>query len=683
MTDPTYRRARNLLLAAAVLAGGAFPTSAQSQAPELGLDSLDFAVPPVAGGTADIVTGERPDERGDAILKALAHRVDAFRDAGYSLPIVDNTGAYWQITQETAYRLIEGIEDDCLAAVELKLYLDANAFETDLLDAVTAIDRPAMLALKLATIWALPEAVGVAGSAVDMLLGLKNRFSLLGNVANLMSSVEAMESHVYGHVASQRGAWALEAYREARREGWDADEIVEEQRSLVDRSQDHLDRINAQSVAFEAAVAAETTFHEDHVSHTQRAYDERMAWLATDEAERGEQRRRIKWLEDNRHTGSPRPDMGPIIDETRSPGEISYEWAVTQTEPGGRYYREHRAEALQNLQLLVAAETLRHEAALIRLANEYERAVHAEMVEVFRIEVERRTLERYVKPLALDDCEGIERLSVLMLGPVDDSPSDGTPNNGDGLTQAGETVRIPILVRNETERAQPAYEFLASAGSDALAILGTSPALGGALQPEQAQEHWITARIDPQTGAAALPFSAVLAVEGRLHRLAQLSLPLSGPHDEPEPQGMTHFTNSRRASFYNSTFVADLEMTLTANLPFRVTIETIQGDTHMMAIEFDNTERDIVIEVAATIDGLQFAAPDAGRRVPVIREAYWTTWEGQIPGGRARIVIPAADEAAWRTFGFELGLDIRNNDDRSVHWGGGALLYSLRAGRAP
>jgi len=64
----------------------------------LGLEHLELPVPPVREGTADIVTGEWPDHWGEAVLEALALRVEGFRKAGYSLPLVDKSGAYWQIT---------------------------------------------------------------------------------------------------------------------------------------------------------------------------------------------------------------------------------------------------------------------------------------------------------------------------------------------------------------------------------------------------------------------------------------------------------------------------------------------------------------------------------------------------------------------------------------------------------
>ena len=49
------------------------------------------------------------------------------------------------------------------------------------------------------------------------------------------------------------------------RESWNVQEIVEDQRQLVEGSQVHLERINALHVAFDAAVGRRGTLHENYV----------------------------------------------------------------------------------------------------------------------------------------------------------------------------------------------------------------------------------------------------------------------------------------------------------------------------------------------------------------------------------------------------------------------------------
>lgn len=162
---------------------------------------------------------------------------------------------------------------------------------------MTSIVRPTLLALKLVTTWTLPEKFGIAGSSMDMLLGLKGRLSHMGTLANLMSTAADLQVDLIGNVENQRASWALETFREAWRESWNVQEIVEDQRQLVEGSQVHLERINALHVAFDAAVVAEVTLHENYVPRAQRAWEERMAWLVADAAQRSEQRRRTRMVE--------------------------------------------------------------------------------------------------------------------------------------------------------------------------------------------------------------------------------------------------------------------------------------------------------------------------------------------------------------------------------------------------
>ena len=72
---------------------------------------------------------------------------------------------------------------------------------------------------------------------------------------------------------------------------------------------------------------------------------------AEDEATGCERKQREKWLREHAESGEPKPGMGRVIDPTRDPSGISNEWAITETEPGGLYYREERARAFQELQL--------------------------------------------------------------------------------------------------------------------------------------------------------------------------------------------------------------------------------------------------------------------------------------------------------------------------------------------
>ncbi len=125
-----------------------------------------------------------------------------------------------------------------------------------------------------------------------------------------------------------------------------------------------------------------------------------------------------------------------------------------------------------------------------------------------------------------------ETLVVVIDGPVDDAKRDDSPNNADGLPQAGETVRIPLRVLNLAAQPQPSYRLQVRADGERLVILDTAPQPGRVLVPGDSQAHWVSARVGNDVTGGALPFEAELVVDSRpepLNFALRLDVPQAGP----------------------------------------------------------------------------------------------------------------------------------------------------------
>ena len=115
---------------------------------------------PCAKGTADIVTGEWPDHWGEAVLEALALRVEGgFRKAGYSLPAGGQIGCL--LADHLGGRLspeFEGIEDGLRGRSRTEA-LSRCPCTRDELSRCVDFDRPANPAgfEGLVTTWTLPR----------------------------------------------------------------------------------------------------------------------------------------------------------------------------------------------------------------------------------------------------------------------------------------------------------------------------------------------------------------------------------------------------------------------------------------------------------------------------------------------------------------------------------------------
>lgn len=399
MTQPLARR-HVTVLAAFLAAAASGAGHAQAQ---------EGPLPDPGGITAVSIVPENIRQEMDAVRA----RLEKFRAAGYPMPSIDDAGAYGMSTLIEANRRFGASEEDCTAALDLAMFLDAHLENTNLRDALGTVDRPLWMTRKVLATMLLPDKLGVSTSAMDALLGLKNRFSWIGLANNVYQSAGIISEHWDETARVQQGKWANAAYEEARRENWSEEDIAARIVTLQAKSEKLLGQVNTRTALFEGAVQAEDARHADRMSELDRIFEARMEAIAKDESEGGERRRREQWLRDNAHTGEPKPGAGVIIDPSRNPSEMSYEWAITETEPDGKYYREARAAALVDLRVSRAHEVLKHETALEALALDHGTDLNDLLREISALQVARDTLHTVNLPLALGKCEELARPGML------------------------------------------------------------------------------------------------------------------------------------------------------------------------------------------------------------------------------------------------------------------------------
>lgn len=402
-----------LFIAVSVL-GTSASAQVQSPAPKR-VGTVETA--PVREGTLNLETMEMPNtwsEKDHQAIQGLAERAARFREAGFLKPNVSQLRRYSEGTILDAARQLEKIEDDCEAAVELSMFLNANVIETSLQEMRDSVDRPLWMTTKLLAVWMLPDAVGTGGTLMDIVSGNRNKFARIGPLYNALQSYEVFQEHIIGSAAVQQGRWAYAVYREYRAEDWDTEEVEAEMRSLQDQVSALRRTMQEYAEEFENRIVEEEALHAEAPARIEAAYQARLAAIAEDERTGAERARRVEWLRQNRSTGAPRPDMGPTIDPLRDPGQISLDWSIGETEPGGKYYREQRAEALNNRDLALAAEPVRYEVVMKKLGHEYDREMADKLTDISELEIERETLQNIALPLSRGECEQIGKPKRLV-----------------------------------------------------------------------------------------------------------------------------------------------------------------------------------------------------------------------------------------------------------------------------
>lgn len=147
------------------------------------------------------------------------------------------------------------------------------------------------------------------------------------------------------------------------------------------------------------------------------------------------------------------------------------------------------------------------------------------------------------------------------------------------------------------------------------------------------------------------------------------------PEQKPEP-----YENRRTAEIYNRKFLVDVELKFTSSQPYQISQELINQDTLLVQIDIKRSKNPLVINAEAVLKNLRFREKEAWNpaAVPVIREMYWETREGQVADSKTTLVIPADDERGLRSIGYSLVIDIKNTSEQTTNWGGGSSVVLLR-----
>ena len=134
------------------------------------------------------------------------------------------------------------------------------------------------------------------------------------------------------------------------------------------------------------------------------------------------------------------------------------------------------------------------------------------------------------------------------------------------------------------------------------------------------------------------------------------------------------YANSRTASLYNDTFLADVEFNLFANQAFTIYQEAVDRDMLVLRLVFNKSEKDIIIDVEGIVSNLRFSSPDEWGEEwePVFKEMYWATSEGSVYDTKTQIILPQDDPRGMTSFGYELVIDLHNTVEDTYSWGGGS-----------
>ena len=326
--------------------------------------------------------------------QSLDDRMKLAREKNYLRPRVSDLSAYSQPTIDRVKERVAQIDDPCIAAVEMALFLDMRRNETGVEALMEEVENPWMLALDIAAAWGTPDKPEIGARVIDGLLwqGAK-RFSHLSTIDNLGKTADAIDRHFTGTVASRRGRWAYEIWRQAQDMGWSDAEMVAMQRDMVAESQASLALIH------EAAESLDRKIVPVHLTHGQRMI----------EIERRHQDR-----------------LDAIM-----------------VEAGGDRFRMDepafvlkRADARNAFVAEKQAELQRYQDHENQVIAEHDRRISAELAKIARLQIQREALERYARPVRAGDCAQVtQKRKPRPVGPAQDrhddpvvSPILGLPN---------------------------------------------------------------------------------------------------------------------------------------------------------------------------------------------------------------------------------------------------------------
>lgn len=146
-----------------------------------------------------------------------------------------------------------------------------------------------------------------------------------------------------------------------------------------------------------------------------------------------------------------------------------------------------------------------------------------------------------------------------------------------------------------------------------------------------------------------------------------------------EDTGGQFYSQTRTAKIYNNQFLADFDFDLYANQPFTVSQESMNEEYIYLILDFEESAKDIVLDVEAIVTNLRFANPGewGEGREPVIKEMYWSTSDGQVSNSKTQVTLPQDDPRGLMSFGYEMIIEIYNRDEDQYFYGGGAALIGI------
>jgi hypothetical protein len=349
---------------------------------EIGIDLL---APQIREGTYDLATGERPDYWNDVDYK-VAQKLQEFQKAGYLLPANTELVDYDTETLAYAFERISGIQDPCAAALDLKLYLDAQpqGFHK----------KAADLLVDVAAIWLLPNNWDVLDGWGKMAFGQLPGIGYVSQAQNALDTWNRVKKEWIPTVSEQKAGWTLAGYERYKQEGWSEAQIDAQDQSLQQQSEESLAEIKRLRENFDEMVPTLTAAVEAEVAEIKAASDARLAKI--------DQETQVAFEELQQElAGMPDEDPGPKIEGRKSLKQL-------REEEFWQNWKGRRATEILGREASVAGVMVPFQLQMQGLANEYEREVTRHLTEIARLQTERDALEAFVRPLARGDCPGIK-----------------------------------------------------------------------------------------------------------------------------------------------------------------------------------------------------------------------------------------------------------------------------------
>lgn len=306
-------------------------------------------------------------------MAGLGKRIETAQAESYLLPRVTDVSEYsdntlWQLEQR-----LRTIADPCVAAVEMALFLDARRFETSLSASLEAYESPGVMALEIVHAWVVPDKVGQGTSILDDLFAAGGQvFSPIGKLKNAADTWTIFQNHFVGSVESESGKWAYEAWRDAQGKGLTPEEMVIRQRALQEESATHLAEVEAAKESLDAEMMRVDLAHGQAQLEIEARYE---AAVEKIRFEAGGNALRLE-------------EPAFVIKLANAKNAYTAEWG---------------------------AELASYEEAQRQVIKTQSERMHAALMTISRLQVQRQTLQKIAVPVADNDCEGIGKLPEPVL----------------------------------------------------------------------------------------------------------------------------------------------------------------------------------------------------------------------------------------------------------------------------